>query len=204
MITHYLLKGFVIGFSVAAPVGPIGVLCIKRTLYEGKLSGFITGMGAAVADTVYGIIAGFGLTTISVFMLKQVVWMKLFGSFFLIYLGIKSFFAKSKNKEITVKSDGHFKNFVSTFFLTISNPTTILSFLGIFAGLGIEAPDYISSSILVLGVFIGSAIWWLILSSMVGFFRTKITVQKLSWIDQFSGIILFVFGAFTLYSIFKK
>lgn len=199
------MKGIVIGFSVAAPVGPIGVLCIKRTLTEGRLAGFITGMGAAVADTFYGIIAGFGITAISILMLEQAIWMKLIGGSFLIYMGIKSFLNKSETKEITITNDTHLKNFISTFFLTVSNPSTIVSFVAIFAGLGIgnNESDSISSSVFVLGVFIGSALWWFILSSIVGLFRDKITAQKLSWINQFSGIIIFIFGIFALYSIYK-
>ncbi|MCX6148239.1 MAG: LysE family transporter [Candidatus Kapabacteria bacterium] len=202
MITEYLIKGLIIGFSVAAPVGAIGVLTIKRTLTEGRISGLVTGMGAAMADTVYGIIAGFGLTAISSFLLTQEFWMKLIGGLFLLFLGIKSFLTKPPSKAANVDSKGLFNNFISTFFLTITNPTTILSFLAIFAGLGLGTTktDYSSSMTLVIGVFIGSALWWLILCSIVSFFQSKITPDKLIWINRLSGLIIISFGLFALYS----
>lgn len=202
MTTDFLIKGLIIGFSVAAPVGPIGILTIKRTLTEGRISGFVTGMGAAMADTVYGVIAGFGLTAVSSFLLTQEVWMKLIGGLFLLFLGIKSFLAKPASKAANVNSKGLFNNFISTFFLTVTNPTTILSFLALFAGLGIGTTktDYLLSLTLVLGVFIGSAIWWLILSTIVSYFQSQITPGRLIWINRLSGLIIISFGLFTLYS----
>src|SRR5690606_3670811 len=202
MTTDYLIKGLIIGFSIAAPVGPIGVLTIKRTLTEGRISGFVTGMGAAMADTVYGIIAGFGLTAISSFLLTQEIWIKLIGGLFLLFLGVKSFVTKPASTAANVDSKGLFNNFISTFFLTITNPTTILSFLAIFAGLGLGTTktDYSSSMTLVLGIFIGSALWWLILSSIVSFFQSKITPDRLIWINRLSGLIIISFGLFALYS----
>lgn len=176
MTSDYLIKGLIIGFSIAAPVGPIGVLTIKRALTEGRISGFVTGMGAAMADTVYGIIAAFGLTVISSFLLTQEFWIKLIGGLFLLFLGVKSFVTKPASKAANVDSKGLFNNFISTFFLTVTNPTTILSFLAIFAGLGLGTTktDYSSSMTLVLGIFIGSGLWWLILSSIVSFFNRKL------------------------------
>ncbi len=202
MMTDYLIKGLIIGFSIAAPVGPIGVLTIKRTLTEGRSSGFVTGMGAAMADTVYGIVAGFGLTTISSFLLTQEFWIKLTGGLFLLYLGIKSFVTKPASNAANVDSKGLVSNFISTFFLTITNPTTIISFLAIFAGLGLGTTntDYTSSLTLVLGIFLGSALWWFILSSIVSFFQSKITPDKLIWINRLSGLIIISFGVFALYS----
>lgn len=202
MTIDYLIKGLIIGFSVAAPVGPIGVLTIRRTLTEGRLSGFITGMGAAMADSVYGIVAGFGLTAVSSFLLTQELWMKLLGGLFLLFLGIKSFVTKPASKAANIDSKGLFNNFISTFFLTVTNPATILSFLAIFVGLGLgtTSTDYSSSSTLVLGVFMGSAIWWFILSSIVSYFQSKITPDKLIWINRLSGLIIFSFGLFALYS----
>ena len=202
MTLDYLIKGIIIGFSVAAPVGPIGVLTIKRTLTEGRVSGFVTGMGAAFADTVYGIITGFGLAAVSTFLMTQEFWMKLIGGLFLLYLGIKSFISKPATKEVSVDSKGLLNNFVSTFFLTITNPATILSFLAIFAGLGLGSANtnYLSSATLVLGVFMGSALWWLILSSAVSFFRTKVTHDRLIWINRLSGIVIISYGLWALYS----
>lgn len=202
-MTDYFIKGCLIGFSIAAPVGPIGVLTIKRTLAEGRLAGFVTGMGAAVADSMYGLIVGFGLTAVSGFLLAQEFWMKLLGGLFLIYFSIKSFFAKPATKEAQTGSKGLLHHFFSTCFLTLTNPTTILSFLAIFAGLGLGAAksDYASSMSLVSGVFAGSAFWWLLLSSFVSFFQSKMTPRHLVWINRCSGLIILAFGIGALYSI---
>lgn len=202
MTVDYLIKGLLIGFSVAAPVGPIGVLTIKRTLTEGRISGFVTGLGAAMADSVYGVIAGFGLTAISSFLITQEFWMKLVGGLFLLFLGIKSFVTKPPSTGANLDSKGLFNNFISTFFLTVTNPATILSFLAIFAGLGLGTTktDYSSSTTLVLGVFIGSALWWFILSTIVSYLQSKITPARLLWINRFSGSIIISFGLFALYS----
>ena len=202
MTIDYLLRGLLIGFSIAAPVGPIGVLTIKRTLTEGRASGFVTGMGAAMADTVYGVIARFGLTAISSFLLTQELRIKLIGGLFLLFLGIKSFVAKPASQAANVDSKGLFNNFISTFFLTITNPTTILSFLAIFAGLGLGTTqaDYSSSTTLVFGIFLGSALWWLILSSAVSYFQSKMSPDKLIWINRLSGLIIVSFGLVALYS----
>lgn len=202
MTTDYLIKGLIIGFSIAAPVGPIGVLTIKRTLAEGRISGFVTGMGAAMADTVYGIIAGFGLTAISAFLMSQAFWIRLIGGIFLIVLGIKSFASKPASKAANIDSKGLFSNFISTFFLTITNPSTILSFLAIFTalGLGTANTDYSASLTLVLGICLGSALWWFILSTIVSFFQSKITPDRLVWINRLSGVIIISFGLWALYS----
>jgi len=203
MTLDYLMKGLLVGFSIAAPVGPIGVLVIRRTLTEGRLSGFATGLGAAVADGTYGFIAGYGLTSISDFLIAQQFWMKLFGGLFLLYLGIKTLISKAATKEATIDSHGLLKNFTSTLLLTITNPITILSFFAIFAGLGLgqEKTNYLSSTALVLGVFIGSAFWWLILSSVLNVFRNKITTSGLTWINRFSGLLIISFAILAFYSL---
>ncbi len=202
MTSNYLLKGFIIGFSIAAPVGPIGVLTIKRTLTEGRISGFVTGMGAALADASYGAVAGFGLVAISSFLISQEFAIKLIGGLFLCYLGVQSFLSKPATKEATVASKGLLSNFVSTFFLTLTNPATILSFIAIFAGLGLASvtADYFSSIAIVCGVFMGSTLWWFILSSVVSYFQSNITPDKLIWINRLSGVIIISFGLFALYS----
>ncbi len=203
MTFDYLMKGLLVGFSIAAPVGPIGVLVIRRTLTEGRISGFVTGLGAAVADGTYGFIAGYGLTSISDFLISQQFWMKLFGGLFLLYLGIKTLISKAATKEAQIDSNGLLKNFTSTLLLTITNPITILSFFAIFAGLGLgqEKTNYVSSTALVLGVFMGSAFWWLILSTVLNFFRNKITTNGLTWINRFSGLLIISFALVAFYSL---
>lgn len=197
----FLLKGLIIGFSIAAPVGPIGLLCIQRTLYKGRKSGFFSGLGAAVADGTYGIIAAFGLTFIMNILLGQKDLIRLVGGIFLIYLGVKTFISKPKTEVAkSTEKEGVIQDFLSTLFLTITNPMTIMSFLGIFAGVGIgkENPNYYLSSLLVLGVFLGSALWWFILSFIVSFFREKFNQDMMNLINKFSGSIIILFGLISL------
>ncbi len=199
----FLLKGFVIGFSIAAPVGPIGVLCIRRTLAEGRLSGIASGLGAATADAVYGCIAVLGLTFISNILIDQQVWLRLTGGLFLCYLGIKTSMAKPAKRAALAKGNGLVGAYASTFFLTLTNPMTILSFTAIIAGLGLASTgrNFTSAGALVLGVFIGSSLWWLILGGSVGIFGERIDYQGLWWINRTSGAIITGFGLFALSSL---
>ncbi len=199
----FLLRGLIIGFSIAAPVGPIGVLCIRRTLAEGQTHGLISGLGAATADAVYGCIAGFGLTFISNLLIEQQILLRLIGGSFLCFLGIKTFLSKPTGKTASARGNGLFSSYASTFFLTLTNPMTILSFAAIFAGLGVGSTggNYASAAILVLGVFIGSALWWLILSVSVSLFRSRFTPTRLQWLNRVSGIILTGFGVVALFSL---
>lgn len=196
MSIPFLLKGIILGFSIAAPVGPIGILCIRKSLQFGRLSGFCSGLGAAVADTVYGIIAAFGLAALSNFLLAGQFWLRLIGGAFLIYLGLKTFLAKPTEKSSEVSHKTLLSDFVSTFFLTMTNPMTILSYLAVFAGLGLSdtAGNYVHAAWLVLGVFIGSACWWLILSEIVTLFRKKVGQKAMTWINRVAGLIIGGFG----------
>ncbi|MBN1429681.1 MAG: LysE family transporter [Anaerolineae bacterium] len=202
----FLLRGLVVGFSIAAPVGPIGVLCIRRTLAKGRASGLASGLGAATADALYGCIAGFGLTFISSFLVKQHVWLRLIGGLFLCYLGFKILLAKSTGQADLAKDDGLVGAYASTFFLTLTNPMTILSFAAIFAGLGLAATSgsYLSAGTLVLGVFVGSTLWWLTLIGSVGLFRDKFDHHRLQWVNIISGTIVIGFGLFALLSALSK
>ena len=196
MSLDFFLKGIILGFSIAAPVGPIGVLCIRKTLQFGRSSGFFSGLGAASADAVYAIIAAFGLTIVSNFLLAGQFWLRLIGGLFLLYLGWKTFVAKPALQSKDVPHTTLLNDFVSTFFLTATNPMTILSFLAIFAGLGLSniQGDYTQSSALVLGVFLGSGIWWLILSEGVTLFRKKVSQNVMIWINRIAGLIILGFG----------
>lgn len=195
------LRGFIIGISIAAPVGPIGVLCIRRTLSDGKLTGFLSGMGAASADMVYGAIAAYGLTVITNLLVENALWLRLIGGCFLLYLGIKTFLEKPADHAAqTNQKSGYFGAYISTFFLTITNPMTIISFAGIFAGT-MSIGSTSSPLMLVAGVFAGSAAWWLALSFGVGLMRERLTAGHMAWINRISGIIIITFG---LIAIFKK
>lgn len=202
MDISFLLRGLAIGFSIAAPVGPIGLLCIRRTLAEGRASGLVSGLGAASADGIYGCVAGFGLTFISNFLVSQEGWLHLMGGVFLCYLGLKTLFAKPAEQAALAKGNGLVGAYASTFFLTLTNPMTIISFAAIFAGLGLASTsaNYLSAGVLVFGVFIGSALWWLILSGGVGVFREKFNPHGLQWVNRISGAIITGFGLFALLS----
>ena len=193
------LRAFIIGISIAAPVGPIGVLCIRRTLANGKLAGFLSGMGAASADMVYGAIAAFGISAITNALVGNVFWLRLIGGGFLLYLGIKTFLEKPADEAAPVKQSSLFGMYVSTFFLTITNPMTILSFAAIFAGTMLGQHTS-SPLIMVAGVFAGSAAWWLTLSLGIGLFRNRVTQVHMAWINRISGIIITAFGVYALAS----
>jgi threonine/homoserine/homoserine lactone efflux protein len=197
-----LLRGLIIGFSIAAPVGPIGVLCISRALAGGLISGLISGLGAATADAIYGCVAGFGLTFLSSFLIHQKMWLSIVGGLFLCYLGLRTFLAKPAEQASSAGSPGSIGAYASTFFLTLTNPMTILSFAAIFAGLGIGSvqKNYLSAAAMVLGVFTGSSLWWLILSIGVSTIRSKFNPQRLRRVNRVSGTVISGFGLLALMS----
>jgi threonine/homoserine/homoserine lactone efflux protein len=190
------VQGLVIGFSIAAPVGPIGILCIRRTLSFGQLSGLFSGLGAATADALYGSIVGFGLTFVAGFLLEQQSLLQLLGGLFLCYLGVKAFRTRTQPLTQAVDHAGHARSFFSTFFLTLTNPATILSFAAIFSGLGVisRQGDIGYAILLVGGVFIGSSLWWLTLSTGVNIIRSRLTDIGLLWINRVSGLMIGGFG----------
>lgn len=197
-------QGIILGFSIAAPVGPIGVLCIRRTLAEGKLSGLLSGLGAATADAIYGAIAGLGLTAITRLLVEQQTWLQLVGGLFLCYLGIKTLLAKPLAVEAEKPSTSLPGAYVSTFLLTLSNPLTILSFTAVFAGLGVGQTQQAGSSPiqLVAGVFAGSALWWMLLSGGVGLLRDRFTPAMFQWVNWGSGVLIIGFGVVSLGTVF--
>ena len=169
-------KGLIIGFSIAAPVGPIGILCIRRTLSSGRVVGLLSGMGAATADALYGSVAAFGLTFISTFLLEQQIWLRLIGGAFLCYLGIKTILSHPSSSPFSANQTGLLSAYGSTFLLTLTNPLTILSFAAIFAGFGVvnAGGNYSNAAITVLGVFLGSSCWWVILSGITSLWLSAV------------------------------
>lgn len=203
MEISYLVRGLIIGFSIAAPVGQIGVLCIRRTLAEGRMFGLVSGLGAATADAIYGGIAAFGLTAVSGFLVSQQIWLRLVGGVFLCYLGVRTF-KSGPSKNIASVGDSKLAGaYASTLLLTLTNPSTILSFVAIFAGAGLVGSqrDMSSAAMIIIGVFIGSAIWWFILSGGVSLIGTKVNVRGLVWINRASGIIITGLGLLALISL---
>ncbi|HEU5300109.1 MAG TPA: LysE family translocator [bacterium] len=202
-MTAFFLRGLVIGFSIAAPVGPIGLLCIRRTLADGRAAGLVTGLGAATADAVYGAIAGFGLTAVSAFLVREQLWLRAAGGLFLIYLGIRAFTrapAELHPQDLPPRSLGG--AYATTLALTLTNPMTIVSFAAVFAGLGVVAArDYATAGALVVGVFTGSALWWLILSGAAATVRSRLGSDTLRWVNRAAGVIIAGFGAAALLSL---
>jgi threonine/homoserine/homoserine lactone efflux protein len=198
---HLLLTGLILGFSIAAPVGPIGLLCIRRTLGRGWLAGLVSGLGVATADAAYGFIAAFGLTAIAEFLFQYEMPIRVVGGAFLFYIAFTTFFASPDTKEarggIGVSLLG---SYASAFALTMANPATIISFLAFFAGLGIGTAtgDSASAAGMVLGVFLGSTLWWLLLSTTVGMLHRRITDVHMRWINRTAGILMAALGVVAL------
>ncbi|MGE1166524.1 LysE family translocator [Peribacillus simplex] len=203
MTSEFLLKGLIIGFSIAAPVGPIGILCIRRTLENGRFVGFMSGLGAATADGLYGLIACLSLTVITNYLINQQLWFQLIGGIFLGYLGVKTYKSKPSNILTKSKNEQNIKAYISTFFLTITNPVTILSFIALFSGLGIANSDIdlMAKLILVLGVLLGSILWWLFLSIVVSLLKNRINAYSLIIINKTSGLILLLFSLWSFYGV---
>lgn len=203
MVTDFLLRGLVIGVSIAAPVGPIGILCIRRTLNEGQLAGLVSGLGAATADAIYGAMAAFGLTVIASLLIHQQDWIRLAGGLFLFYLGIRTLLSEVAQQPAQA-SRGLLGGYLSTFVLTLTNPLTILSFAAVFAGLGVGSSDgnsTMAALATVLGVFLGSALWWLALSAGVSLLRTRFSLRGLRWVNRISGAVLIGFAVVALTSL---
>lgn len=196
-------RGILIGFSIAAPVGPIGILCIRRTLAGGRWSGFFTGLGAASADAIYGGIAAGGLTAISSVLIGTQIWIKLLGGVYLCYLGARMGLSKPEREGVNVTPDpiGKAGAYLSALFLTLSNPATIVMFLGVFAGIQSDVA-FDKNLQMVAGVFCGSMIWWLLLSQSVGLFHGRMTSSTAQWINSLSGVLIGCFGLATLVSLF--
>lgn len=210
-----LLKGLVIGFSIAAPVGPIGLLCIRRTLADGPAHGFVSGLGAASADAVYGAIAGFGVALVTDALIGSQVALKLVGGLMLLWLGWNTLRARPADQSVDRPAEvrraaGLVGAYASTFLLTLANPATILSFAAVFGGLGLSpasggngagGDSTAVAAVLVLGVFVGSALWWFALSASVGAFRRRVTPAAMLWINRASGAVLGGFGIAALASL---
>lgn len=198
----YFLDGIVVGFAMAIPVGPIGILCIRKTINEGRLRGLIIGLGAATADLLYSAIAAFGLTIISDTLYSQKVLIRIIGGALLLYLGVKIFLAQPKNPKFNVNGTGMLKSYLTTIFLTLTNPLTIFAFIAIFAALNLsDTLGYISASALIVGVFIGSALWFVILSYGVTLFRDKINHNGLHWVNKIAGILIIISAFITVGSL---
>lgn len=206
MTLFIFLKGAIMGFSIAAPVGPIGVLCIRRTLSNGMVNGLVSGLGAATADGFYGIIAAAGLTSLSSILIGNQLFLRLVGGAFLLYLGIKTFLSRPSSAsggDDRSQPGELLKAYSSTLALTITNPMTIISFTAIFAGLGIgSSGESVSGAMtMVAGVVSGSAAWWLLLSTSFGLLRSRVNERMMLWVNRVSGAVITVFGVLAIASL---
>lgn len=196
------LKGLILGFSIAAPVGPIGLLCIQRTLSRGRLHGFVSGLGAATADACYGLVAALGLTAVISLLLDLKPWLQLGGGGFLLWLGAKTLLASSPSvaPDPAGEKPGLGWALASVLLLTLANPITIMSFLGIFLGLGVAVRTGAALG-LVAGVFLGSAAWWLLLSFLAGCFRRHLADGRLRILNVIAGVCLLGLAFWSLWQV---
>ncbi len=196
---HLLIKGLLIGYSLAAPVGPISLIFINRTLKQGLAIGLFSGLGVATADAIYGAIPAYGLTLISNFLIHYQFWLRLCGGLFFLYLAFKIGRAAAPNLELEtkVKKVNFLHAFSTIFFLTLTNPMTILGFLGIFIGLGLgsQHTNHLAATSLIVGVFLGSMLWWLFFGVALEILRKKhLRPHHLEWLNKVSALILVGFS----------
>lgn len=195
-----IVSGLLIGIAVAAPIGPVNLICIRRTLKYGMLNGFASGAGAAVGDGVFAIIAAFGVTAVISFVAAYSGWLQLVGGFFLLGLGVRTWFDQPHlHDKLPEGSLGDLLPVISvTFFLTITNPATMLGFIAIFGGVAdftIGTEDYMRASILVASVIAGSVLWWAAITGFVSLFRDRMTDTGLVILNKVSAVIIVLFGA---------
>lgn len=192
-------RGFILGFTIAAAVGPISLLVIRRTLAEGRIIGLASGLGVATADGTYGAIAAFGLGAITQVLVDARPVLGLVGGTFLLWLAWTTARAEPHDPATaSVRRGGLGGAYLSILGLTLTNPMTILSFGALFAGLGVAGGDLAGSSLITIGVFLGSCAWWLVLTTAVSALRTRITVPWIRRINLASGLVI---GAFAVVSI---
>lgn len=188
------MRGIATGLIIAAPVGPVNVLCIQRTIGKGWKSGLVSGLGAAVADTIYGAIAGFSITLVIDFLLREQFWIRVLGGALLIAIGVMYYF-REPQKLGESKDESTHSDFVSTFLLTLTNPTTVLSFVAVLATLGMREQRAVAMTLLLVGgIFCGSMMWWTLLTGVVNCLRREITHRTMLWMNRIAGLAIGGFG----------
>lgn len=200
-----LIKGLVIGFLSSIPLGPIGIICIQRTLGKGRLSGFVSGLGAASADTILAIIAGLGLSFIIDFITGHKIFFQLIGGVILIVIGIQIFFKSPirQVRERRLKKNNLYTDYLSVLVLTLSNPLVVVIFLTMFASLNLLNGSHklLPQFFVFGGIFLGASLWWFTLTSVVNTYRNKFRLKNLWWLNKTTGLIIFISGIVALLSI---
>jgi threonine/homoserine/homoserine lactone efflux protein len=197
------IKGIIVGISTSAPLGPLGILCIQRTINKGVLSGFVTGFGAAFADIIYASIAGFGISIIADFLREYQIIIRILGGIILLIVGIMIFRSNPVKQIRQQNQQNYFGYFISSLFITITNPITIVVFGAVFASLGLDQVSSMNPIIITLaGIFSGALLWWLSLIISVNIFRNKIRLRNLWWINKITGVLVSLFGLAVFLSLF--
>ena len=201
-----LIKGMLMGLLVSAPLGPVGVLCIQRTINRGVKSGFISGIGAASADTFYAIIAVLGLGFVIDFIKTEKYWIQLIGALLIMLFAVKIFYT---NPAVEIRNKRNKKSkpleeFLSVFFVTLSNPAVFFAFIAFFAWFNVvsEEASLLSAFILIGGIFTGAIIWWYTLSAVINKYRRKIRLKNIWWLNKIMGIIVFICGVITIIELY--
>ncbi len=199
-----LFKGIFLGLCVAIPVGPIGILCINRTIKKGYVSGVMSGLGATTADFLYGIIAALGVKLVTDFLSYYKNWFHFIGFIFLIVVGISILTKKPKDPEMMIpESKGLFKDYLTSLLLTLTNPLTIFFFIAVFTSFDAINVSILNAIPLLLGVLIGSGGWWFILCGLTMKFKKKMSFRFLKNIDLISGILILGFSIYIAYNLIK-
>jgi threonine/homoserine/homoserine lactone efflux protein len=207
------ISGVIIGLIVAVPIGPVNLICIRRTLQFGPVNGFVSGLGAALGDGIFAIVTGFGLTAIAQLIKGFSTGLELVGGIMLLVFGIRTFYAVPAPRlddGLAVKEEGTstlVRAMASTFALTITNPATLIGFAALFAGLGGLAgdrPSFFAATFVVAGVFAGSTLWWLVLTTVVGLLHARIDDRIMRHINRVSGLAVAAFGAAVLVHLVVK
>jgi threonine/homoserine/homoserine lactone efflux protein len=203
MLTSVFIKGLLVGFLIAAPVGPVNVMCVRRTIMHGRLVGMVSGLGAAAADTIFGAIAAFGLSFVYELVMTERFWLGIAGGALLLVMGVRTLLAEPPRPTDTLDPPNLLGDFTSTLFLTLTNPVTIVSFLAAFAAVGVAAdpgePIGLDDWVLLLGVFLGASTWWLFITEAVALFHGRIPLAILRWTNRVAGVVILAFAACVLW-----
>jgi threonine/homoserine/homoserine lactone efflux protein len=194
-----LLRGALAGLAISAPVGPVNVLCVSRTITKGRVAGIVSGLGAAGADTIYGSVAGFGISLIIGWLIRELFWIRLVGGLLLISIGVIYYFKRPKSLGESTQRKSAGSDIATTFLLTLTNPTTILSFLAVLAVLGLgERRPWTLTLFLVLGIFAGAMFWWIVLALVSGHFRDRFDDRAIVRMNRIAAFAIGGFGLITM------
>jgi threonine/homoserine/homoserine lactone efflux protein len=207
MILTLLVKGIIVGLLASIPLGPIGVICIQRTVNKGKLSGFLSGLGAASADTIFAAIAGFSLTFIIAFIEEKHIIFQALGGIIVFLLGIKIFYTNpiKQLRRHKRKKNNLMEDYLSVFIVTFTNPLAVFLFIALFATFGVvnDTTKWFHSLLTTSGVFMGAGLWWYILTSLVYYYRDKFRLKQLWWINKISGSVISILGAIAIIGLIR-